>query len=265
MSRASQRLLKVLAANLSPEERESVCGDLREMRYGLLGSLREITGLLIRQEIQTWLRWQSWLGIIGIVAFLLIPARKLGQLAVMAPMQYIGVYLKYEVLYQSGLSFELEAIQWLCQIVALGLFSWSAGMAFRRIVPTGPRLRLLALWAIGIGLITFQIHRHGAPFWVSIVPILIFSAPLFLPMLWGASNRLSLSRTGSIALLAASAGAVALLTWTSGWWQASIVEMNGGFRPALIPWYARSWPWLLAALPAAYISLTDFRRERGTA
>ena len=264
MSRGLEWLLCALSSRLPAAEREAVCGDLLEMQFSYRRRLCEVAGLLGRHELEAWNNWRAWIGVAAIVALVLAPLNRLSYLSIMAPLGYLHVYRKYGVLYQSGLSMERQALSWCFQTASLLLLAWAGGKAFSRLVPDGSLaapLRILVLWTAWNSIATIRLVARGAPFFAVLLGLFIYSLFFLLPALHGASSRGRWSRPNSLALLAAAIVAVTLLTWTGGWWHASIAEMNGGYWPGEVPWYTRLWPWLLAAWPAAYLSLDSFRKE----
>ena len=55
-----------LAMLLERPERDVVWGDLLECRATGIHALREITGVVIRRQLEAWMRWQPWMALVAV-------------------------------------------------------------------------------------------------------------------------------------------------------------------------------------------------------
>ena len=60
-------LLDGLSRLLESDARDVVLGDLAELNLGSLRSVRELCGLIARQQVRLWNVWRPWLALLGIV------------------------------------------------------------------------------------------------------------------------------------------------------------------------------------------------------
>jgi hypothetical protein len=66
MRNIAWKLIEVMALQLTPTERELVLGDLIETRETALRGMREISGLVVRRQLQLWNGWSPWLAAPGL-------------------------------------------------------------------------------------------------------------------------------------------------------------------------------------------------------
>ena len=66
MNRFGWSAVEVAARLLSPRERETVLGDLREAGEGSWDSFYEVLGLFFRRQLAHWKDWRPWLAVVGV-------------------------------------------------------------------------------------------------------------------------------------------------------------------------------------------------------
>ena len=123
MSKLTRRLVNVLSSALETQLRESVIGDLTELRISDTRTIYELTGLILRQEVQHWKTWRPWLALIGIVG-------AIGWLLSKTCLEAIGdfarqafIYWQYGVALHNGLTGVQEVELLIC--VSLAVVCWS--------------------------------------------------------------------------------------------------------------------------------------------
>ena len=66
MRNIAWKLIEVMALQLTPAEREIVLGDLVETRASAWQGMREVSGLMVRRQLQLWNSWRPWLAAPGL-------------------------------------------------------------------------------------------------------------------------------------------------------------------------------------------------------
>lgn len=123
------KLIEVMTLPLSPMEREIVLGDLIETRETAWRGLREVSGLVVRRQLQLWSGWRPWLAAPGLAfpcSFLL-----------MGFSFVISSELRNHFVYGGQLSFfstePVEAISLLCQVLVLLICAWATGFTIESV------------------------------------------------------------------------------------------------------------------------------------
>lgn len=123
MKNFAWKLIEALALQLTPAEREVVLGDLIETRESAWQGMREVSGLVVRRQLQLWKGWRPWLAAPGLAlpcSFLLMGF----SFSISSELrnQFAGGW------HRSFLSTEpTEAIWPLCQLVVLLICASAAG------------------------------------------------------------------------------------------------------------------------------------------
>jgi hypothetical protein len=95
-------LFDKLSRTLEPELRESVVGDVAELKLPELRAVYELLGLILRRQAPLWRSWKPWLALVGIVG----PVAVILSNISVGVMDEIGrqtlVYWLYGVPYNSG-------------------------------------------------------------------------------------------------------------------------------------------------------------------
>jgi hypothetical protein len=61
------KLIETMVLQLTPAEREVVLGDLIGTRESAWQGMREVSGLVVRRQLQLWNGWRPWLAAPGLV------------------------------------------------------------------------------------------------------------------------------------------------------------------------------------------------------
>lgn len=118
MTTLAWKLVEVLALPLTPAEREIAVGDLIETQTNAWRAMREISGLVVRRQLQLWRSWRPWL----VAAGLAFPCSlTLIGFSFAITMELRGNPLS---IFPAG---RMEGILMLSQILVLLICSWSAG------------------------------------------------------------------------------------------------------------------------------------------
>jgi len=181
------RLVEVLALQLAPAEREVALGDLIEAQSTAWQGMFEISGLVVRRQVQLWGSWRPWLAASGL-AFPCSLVLLGFSFAISTELR--DRFFSVSLLVRSPAS-PAETVLLLCQIVVLLVCSWTAGftvesLSRKTIVATAvccflpclfcltrfhheslPRLSLLLFLVPGIAGVRFSrcggtISRHWA-------------------------------------------------------------------------------------------------------
>lgn len=261
MSRLGDLLVDTLSRLLEPNTREVIIGDLAELNFGWFRSVWELCGLIARQQARLWKNWRPWLALLGVVGFVGPRLTFIAGVLMAAPDRYVRAYIKYGVIYQSGLSLTEEFIVWLSLAGALILWSWTAGFAFTSLagktaLVTG--LGLCLVW-LGWNILVTGLMLFNSPWSLSLllIPWLLF----FAPATWGARRAFresDLSRRHAIAFLVVTIGLAVLVTWTSGWQETGLERWSEGTIHGGPPWYQRLLSPLLLSWPAFWIGISKY-------
>jgi len=123
MKNFAWKLIEAMALQLTPAEREVVLGDLIETRESAWQGMREVSGMVVRRQLQLWNGWRPWLAGPGLAlpcSFMLMGF----SFAISSELrnQLAGGW------HRSFLSTEpAEAVWLLCQLVVLLICAWAAG------------------------------------------------------------------------------------------------------------------------------------------
>lgn len=257
MTRFCEFLVAGLSRLLDSTTRDVVIGDLAELNLGLLRSIWELCGMIARQQASLWKEWRPWLALLGIAGLAGIRLTFVAGVLLSWPLLYIRTYLKYGVMYQSGVSVTGELVVWFSMAAAVVLWSWTAGFAFaalaRRTAFAGGFL-LCIVW-LGWNVIAIRLILSVSPW--SLILLVIPWVLFFVPATCGVRQGFrqgDLSFQRAIVLLVLTVGVLALVTWTSGWAQAGVERWSEGALPGGTPWYRRLFTYLLSSWPALWIA-----------
>jgi hypothetical protein len=223
-----------------------------------------LCGLIARQQAILWKSWRPWLALLGIASLIGIRLNFIAGGLTAGPLIYIRTYLKYGVIYQSGLSLTEELVVWLSMAVAVMLWSWSSGFVFvalaRNAAVGGSTLVCIAWLCWNVLAMRLVIRFSPWSLFLLLIPWFLF----FVPAAWGARRAVrdgELPLQQAIALFAATVGVIAFVTWTSGWQQAGLARWSEGAIHGGMPWYRRLLPYLLLSWPAAWILASSCRQS----
>lgn len=270
-------LVDVLCRSLRPDEREPVCGDLAESGEPAGRALCGVIGLVSRRQAAFWKEWRPWLVLIGLaIPFgAMLTRSSLSQADGNAI--HIWFYLDNwhwadasKAAFLRGLadSAESVAISW----IALVCWSWTVGFmlasaARRTIWSTGPAFLLVLLLAEFVGSPSrardYSVNHppFDMPFYRIVLPLIVQTAMVLLPALWGMRQGLrpvALPTIVRIMLWASVVASVfALMTQNSLWWQIrtwQLYPLRYPRLPSLLP--------LAVAGPAVYVLAMATRLRR---
>jgi hypothetical protein len=125
MRNVAWKLIGVMALKLTAEEREIILGDLIQTGETGWQGLRDVSGLVMRRQIQFWTGWRPWIAAPGLAlpcSFLLMGFS-------------FAISLELRTRFAYGLELNLssvqpaEAVSLLCQVLVLMICAWAAGFA----------------------------------------------------------------------------------------------------------------------------------------
>jgi hypothetical protein len=266
MTRFGWRLLRFLARALEPAERDVVLGDLAESGEGVGSATRNLLGLIVRRQIRLWLSWRPWLALFGVSC--------LAGLSLSRIVFRFNVDLfKYGAGYATSLSAREEVGFLLCLAGALIVWSGTCGFVLgslsgRAVWLTWSVLYFVVLdsaWArfvLAGNIILRDPHTHAGPLnspQVALRLLMAATLPLrpaallfVIPAVYGASlglRRQRLNAHHAYLIGSVSTALTILMTWSTGWYDPAHLPA----RWPGIPWSTRVLPFLLAALPVAYL------------
>lgn len=131
MRNIAWKLTEVIAQQLTPREREIVLGDLIETRETGWRGMREVSGLVTRQQLRSWTNWRPWLAAPGTAlpcSFMLMGFS-------------FGVCSEFRTHFLNGLQLNLfsaqptETISLLSQSLVLIICAWAAGFTVDSVSP----------------------------------------------------------------------------------------------------------------------------------
>lgn len=196
MTALAWRLVEVLALQLAPAEREVVLGDLIETGATAWQGMREVSGLVMRRQLQLLNNWHPWVAVFG--------------LALPASFVLMGTSVSASSTFQS-MSWQMMAahdvLKFLSIAFLLACASWSAGFVVSSISRK-------TIWLSGVSCLLpclfcfFRFRIESLPR----LSLFLFILPAFLGICHGI-------RTLRINLGVAAVQAVAVTIWmipTSG-------------------------------------------------
>jgi hypothetical protein len=131
MTNIAWKLIEVMALPLTPAEREIVLGDLIETRETAWRGMREVSGLVVRRQLQLqlWNGWRPWLAAPGLAlpcSFMLMGF----SFAISSELRSHSAYG-----WQLSLSSTepVEALLLLCQVLVLLICAWAAGFTIESV------------------------------------------------------------------------------------------------------------------------------------
>ena len=281
MRNLSKWLVTKLSSALEPDVRESVVGDLTELRVSRTRTIYELLGLILRQEAQLWKTWRPWLALIGIVGAIgwLLSNVCLGLVSDVTKQAF--VYWQYGVRYQSGLSGAQEIEVVICTSLAVVCWSWLAG--FTLSVLSGKTALInrtlfflvwfclcgplgwivfsarLVLSALGLVALPHVVGFSTLIFFVTLslsLTTLLFLIPSLLGMR-RARRSSHIARPYALFLSATVSAFTALVTWMQGWQQTALEKWSEGkWNPGGPSWQERLVPVLVLSWPLVYLLAT---------
>lgn len=286
MTTLSRWLVAKLSSALEPDVRESVVGDLTELRASYIKTIYELLGLILRQEAELWKTWRPWLALIGIVGAIgwLLSNVCLGLIADISRQAFI--YWHYGVPYNSGMSGAQETEIIFCTSAAVVCWSWLAGFTLAALSGKtayinrtlfclvwfclcGPLgllvysarlvLNALNLWTLphpaGISALAFFATIHLP------LAVLLFLIPSLLGMR-SARRSPNIARRYALLFSATVAALTTLLIWMQGWWQAAMERWSEGkWNPPGPSWQERLVP-LVLSWPIVYLLAAQMHHEK---
>jgi hypothetical protein len=253
MKRISWWLIDKVSRILQPDERDAALGDFAESGVTAGQALRDLLGLVLRRQATLWKDWHPWLALVGVGGLVGWQINQFSFLISRLLSLYLLTYWRYGVRYQDGLTVSQDLVVFGCQLLALILYSWSAGFALgflsrRTIWLTGVPFYLAGLLAGNALNVMFVPTFRG-------LPLLTHAVFFLLPSIWGVHMGLrgkALGMRRTILLAAATVAITALATWTGGWRQAALEAWSEGALPQKVLWQARLTSFAVLSWPVAY-------------
>jgi hypothetical protein len=279
MNRICWWLVDILSRALDPDERAAVLGDFAESRETAPQALCNLLGLILRRQAELWKDWRPWLGLLG-VAVIMGPrlSRISGNLLFPVYMD-VRTYWQHGVLYGTGLSAHEETVLFLCQALALVVWSWTGGFVLgslsrRTIWVTGslyflfglsPSLVAPSLILFPLRILLASIIYRNASNLLPLACLAVLQTALFvLPAISGVRQglrRLALTLPQAGLLTIATFALIVVATWTGGWPHAAVIRWSGGAWDPSAGWQNRLFAFGVVSWPAAYLlALAVFRR-----
>ena len=276
------KLIELASLPLEPDERTIILGDLVESGETCTQALIGVLGLVIRRQIELWRNWQPWLALLGVAG---LSAYFLSGLVLSLDSGLImqtRTYLHYGVHYEMGVSATKDIIFLACATLALLIWSWTSGVVLGSLSGRSVWLTGILFYAVVVVLsplvVTFALsHSSQAPSKYRL-PLAVLLLLRFAPMspaklcflitaAWGivcGVRRPRLTTGQAFTLAAAGLGAVALMMWTSGWYEDVKEAISNGAWHA-VPWTKRIIPFLFMSWPVVYLAGTsrDLGRKLG--
>jgi len=274
MKKPLRWLIATLSSTLEPELRESIVGDLTELRASPAKTIYEILGLILRQQARLWRAWRPWLVLIGIVGAIgwLLSNVCLGLIGDIARQSF--VYWQYGVPYNSGLTGTQEIEIVVCTSFAIVCWSWLAGFTLvalsRKTAIINGTLFCLAWFCLcgPLGLLMYlarlvlnamrlvalpQVVTFSVLTFFVMVHLSLATLLLLIPSLVGMRRSLRGAEIGRPFALLFSATVVALTTlvaWMQGWQRIALQRWSEGtwdpggrtLQQRLVPLLVLSWP-----------------------
>lgn len=287
MTNLSRWVVARLSSTLEPEVRESVLGDLTELRVSCTRTIYELFGLILRREARLWRTWRPWLALIGIVGAIgwLLSNICVGLISDTARRAFI--YWQYGVAYHSGLTGSQEIAIVFCTSMAVVCWSWLAGFTLAVLSGRGAyinRTLFCLVWFYLCGPLRLLVYSarlvlnalnlwplpHPAAFsafaFFATVHVPLATLLFLIPSLLGMqrARRGSVIARPCVLLLSATVGALtALLTWMQGWEQTALERWSEGmWNPGGPPWQERLLPLLLMNWPIVYLLATQRQHDK---
>ena len=123
MTNIAWKLIEAMALRLTPQEREIVLGDLIETRKTAWRGLLEISGLVVRRQLQLWKDWRPWLA----APVLTLPCSFLLMGFSFAISSELQIHFAFGLQRNLFSAQPAEAVSLLCQVLVLMICAWAAG------------------------------------------------------------------------------------------------------------------------------------------
>lgn len=270
-ARFNRWFLNKLSGTLELELRETVLGDLEELKVSNGRAVCELLDLLLRRQMKQWKNWRPWLALLGIVwPITWLLTNLSGDVASGLNIQTLA-YWKYGVFYGTGLTGQQEILTLACQSLAIVLWSWTAGWALGTLSDGAVwmnRTLLCLIWFFHGKVIYFiclylwaavAFKHPGAvkfPLHLLLYPAVLLLL-LLLPAFSGIRLAVRRSQIGiklTIFVVAAIATLTTLVTLTEGWQLTALEKWSMGALHYPTPgWEQRLLPLLVLSWPAAYL------------
>ena len=282
MMKLSRWFVAMLSSALEPEARESVLGDLTELRVSYARTIYELLGLILRQEAQLWKTWRPWLALIGVVGAIgwLLSNVCLGLVSDVA--RHAFIYWQYGVRYNSGLTGAQEIEVAICTSVAIACWSWLGGFTLAALSGKGALIirslfclawfclcgplalllyfARLVLGAMDVVALPHTVGFSALAFFAAFhIPLatLLFLIPALRGMRRGRRSS-DLARPYALLLFAIVAALTALVTWMQGWQRTALERWSEGkWSPGGPSWQERLVPLLILSWPVVYLLATE--------
>ncbi|HXR77165.1 MAG TPA: hypothetical protein VN737_14400 [Bryobacteraceae bacterium] len=284
MNRICWSLVDVLSRTLDPDERAAVLGDFSESREAAPQALRNLLGLVVRRQAALWKDWRPWLALVGVVGILGPKLLYISGTLLFPVYMDLRAYRQYGVLYGTGLTAYEETVLFVCQGLALVVWSWAGGFVLgslsrRTIWITGSLYFLFGLLPFLLlfrSLILFSqqfvglLYRgQGSILLLLALLTVLASALLLVSAISGVRQgvrRLALTLPQAGALTIVTLALIAAATWTGGWPHAAVIRWSGGAWDPSAGWQNRLFAFAVVSWPAGYLLATAIlRRDTATA
>ncbi len=265
MTRAGERWVNHCARGLNAAEREAVLGDLIEANASSRQAICQVLGLVARRQISLWGDWRPWLALVGIVG---VSGFLLYWMALGNSVSLVNDWstrARFGAPYENGLTPGQNQFIVVSGWIAVASWSWTSGLlagVLARKTWWLTALVFCAIWFVLPNAIFLNLDRRDA------MPLRMFAVAMDLivfvfPVLIGINcGRRGTPRLRSAICWGVWVGfMVALMTWTSGWWQEAMVRWSEGVWHPGAPWTQRSLRYLFLSWPAAYLIVLTARER----
>lgn len=261
--KARDRWVELLCRSLTPDERESVLGDLQECHATVHGVSWELLLLLLHRQASCWRRWRPWLVVFGVVMPTVTVISQIGRTISAFAVMQLWTRLYSGDWFNGALSRERSLVAVICICSVLAVEAWCAGFAIAALSPA--TLTINAFVVVLVWLIENSIWplRSATSWYTVAASFALLVVPLILGVM--STRRRGVIRFRFVIVLAAFVSfGTALAIWTDGWFGNALERWSSGALPAA-PLETRIWPFIIAGLPVFYVLLGRPRRDKESA
>ena len=253
---------RLLARSLDSGERNTVLGDIAELRLSGGRAFAGMLGLVVRRQMHPWKQPRAWFVLLALV-FPIATLLAVSSNRLSAQLFPSLILWSQHGTYATGVTPGAEVFGLLLEVSAIVLGSWSCGFAVRTLSHAtrfvdGSLFCMTLIVAMSVPVSPFSLISFCCTAW-GLLPVILALGLILAPLLYGIGRGavgLKIDVRGLIVLATGTSVIGVLTAWIQGWGVAALENWSHAGSALTLPQLLRSemaWAAVRGYLPAIFL------------